>query len=163
MKNTAKDSIATRRIAFLCADGVDETSFNTMKKALEGKGAVVKVIAPKLGFINGSGKTPIKVDESFLTAASVVYDAVFIPAGEKSVTALSGEANAVHFVNEAYKHCKAIAAANADAFLKASYISTEGHDDGVTVSRNSFFEKSFIKAIAQHRFWERETARKVPA
>lgn len=163
MKNTVKNSIVTRRIAFLCADGVDETSFNSMKKVLEDKGAVVKVIAPKLGFIKGTGKIAIKVDESFLTATSVVYDAVFIPAGEKSVTVLSGDADAIHFVNEAYKHCKAIAASNAEAFLKASYIGTEASDDGLVLSKHAFFEKAFVKAIAQHRFWERETARKVPA
>lgn len=164
MASTNKTSIATRRIAFLAADGVDEASFNAMKKELENKGAVVKVIAPKLGAIKGSQGTAIKVDESFLTATSVVYDALFIPSGNKSIDALTKEADAVHFLNEAYKHCKAIAATSEGMpLLKSSYINIDANDGGIVIGKDTSFEKMFVKAIAQHRFWERETARKVPA
>jgi len=164
MAATNKTSIATRRIAFLAADGVDEASFNTMKKELENKRAVVKVIAPKLGAIKGSQGTAIKADESFLTATSVVYDALFIPSGKKSIDALTKEADAVHFLNEAYKHCKAIAATSEGMpLLKSSYINIDANDGGIVIGKDTSFEKMFVKAIAQHRFWERETARKVPA
>ena len=43
---------------------------------------------------------------SFLTATSVVFDAVYVPAGEKG---LLDNADAIHFINESYRHCKAIA------------------------------------------------------
>jgi catalase len=109
MTNTEKSSIATRIIAFLAADGVDENSLNIMKNALESEGAMVKIIAPKLGKIQGINGKEIKVDKSFLTAASVLFDAVYIPSGKKSVNALIAEADAIHFVNQAYKHCKSIA------------------------------------------------------
>lgn len=163
MKNTNKDSIATRRVAFLAADGVDEAALNSMKKTLEGKGAVVKIIAPKLGSIRSANGSAIPVDESFLQAASVCYDAVFIPGGKKSIQGLQAEADALHFVNEAYKHCKAIAASNDAAdFLNATYIDNAREDQGLILGSNAP-EKAFVKAIAQHRFWARETARKVPA
>lgn len=164
MKNTIKNSIATRRIAFLAADGVDDASLNSMKKALEAKGAMVKIIAPKLGFIKSAKGGVVKVDESFLQSASVCYDAVFIAGGKKSIDALKAEADAIHFVNEAYKHCKAIAADNDSIeFLKVSYIDVNSKDEGLIIEKNSLIEKAFIKAISQHRFWEREHARKVPA
>ncbi len=164
MKNTIKNSIATRRIAFLAADGVDGASLESMKKTLEGKGATVKIIAPKLGFIKSATGNAIKVDESFLTATSVVYDAVFIPGGKESMDALTREADALHFINEAYKHCKAIAATpSGEALLKASYINMDAKDEGVVIEKNEKLDKAFTKAIAQHRFWEREAARKVPA
>jgi catalase len=45
------DSIATRKIAILAADGVNEESINTVKNALQKQGALAEVIGPKLGFI----------------------------------------------------------------------------------------------------------------
>ena len=161
MKNTKKDSIATRVVAFLAADGVDEALLSTARKTLESKGAVVKIIAPKLGFIKGAKGEAIKIDESFLTTASVLFDAVFIPEGNKSIQKLIAESDAVHFINEAYKHCKAIASGTDGVeLLKASYVDLEAKDQGVVINKNI---NDFVKAIAQHRFWERESQRKVPA
>ncbi len=164
MKNTKKDSIATRKIAFLAADGVDANSLNSMKKTLESKGAVVKIIGPKLGSVKSMDNQVIHADESFLTATSVVYDAVFVPNGKKSIETLITESNAIHFLNEAYKHCKAIAAGTEGMeLLKASYIEFNTKDEGLIIEKNTSFEKAFVKSIALHRFWEREITRKVPA
>src|ERR1700749_1043744 len=111
MANTVKDSIASRKIAILAADGVDAGSLTTLKAALETEGAVVEVIAPKLGFITAENDEQIEVDQSFLGAASVLFDAVYVAGGTNCVATLEAEANAVHFLNESFKHCKAIAAA----------------------------------------------------
>jgi catalase len=171
MADTVKDSIVTRQIAFLAADGVDESSLNKMKQALEAAGAQIKIIAPHLGFISTEKGTKIKVDQSFLTASSVVFDAVYVPGGEKSSIALQDEPDAIHFINEAYKHCKAIAADGAGtqailvtgAGIKIHNEGKAGKENvtiGVLLDRNP---KEFIKAIAQHRFWQREKPGKVPA
>jgi len=79
-------------------------------------------------------------------------------------------------VNEAYKHCKAIAATGAGVdLLNASYIKTgkadsnKGNaieDGGVVIGSDAQAGKvatEFIKAIAQHRNWSRETKSQVPA
>ncbi|MBW4889997.1 catalase [Mucilaginibacter sp. HMF5004] len=169
--NTVKDSIKTRQIAFLTADGVDGESVKAMKAALVAEGAQVKIIAPHGGFIKDAKGGDVKVDMSFLTAASVLFDAVFIPAGDKSVAALSGNADAVHFVNETYRHCKAIAAdGNGADLLKETYVAAKLKQDkdasaGVISSDTAkgSLAKDFIAAIAQHRFWEREKKDKVPA
>ncbi|MGZ3883670.1 MAG: catalase, partial [Bacteroidia bacterium] len=163
MKNTVRESIATRQIAFLIAEGVNEASVKGMKKALTAKGAIVKLIAPELGEVKTAEGSSLPADESFLTAASVLYDAVFVPGGKKSINALLKEADAVHFISQAYRHCKAIAADDdATELLKAAYIDPAADDKGV-ITGKSGIEKSFTGAVAQHRFWEREAARKVPA
>ncbi len=161
MANTIKNSIKTRSIAILAANGVDENSLTSMKNALEAEGAKTKIVAPKLGTIKGADGNEIKVDQSFLTTASVLFDAVYIPSGAKSAGALIAEPDAVHFVNEAFKHCKAIAA-NGDGVdvLNQSYAAGKNEDGGIIIDKSS---KDFIHAIAQHRFWEREKQRKVPA
>lgn len=174
MANTIKNSIKSRKIAFLAADGVNGKTLSTVQKALIAAGATVHVIAPKLGFIHAENDELIAVDESFLTAASVLYDAVYVPGGLNSVASLEAEADAVHFLNEAFKHCKAIAAdSQAIQVLEATYFSKKLPADcsnesvlteGIVISADSDkLATQFIAAIAQHRFWDREKPRKVPA
>jgi catalase len=162
MANTIKDTIKSRKIAILAADGVDEKSLTLVKDALMAEGAVVEVIAPRQGFLAGS---KIEVDQSFLGAASVLFDAVYVAGGKAAVATLAGEANAIHFLNEAFKHCKAIGAAeDAMPVLEATYFGKKLPTEGVLVGKaDQTFSGSFIQAIAQHRFWEREKPRLIPA
>lgn len=170
MAGTVKDTIKTRTIAVLAADGVNDVTLSTMKKALLNEGAIVHIIAPHLGNITAETKEQIPVDQSLLTAASVLYDAVYVPGGKGSVASLQNDADAIHFLNEAYKHCKAIAAdADAGAVLEKTYFGKKLADkkamtDGVLMMSDiKKLSREFISAIASHRFWEREAERKVPA
>jgi catalase len=165
MAGTVKNTIKSRKVAILAADGVDGKSLNAVKAALEADGAIAEVIAPRLGAITTVGNEKLPVDQSFLTAASVLFDAVYVPGGEASVKALAAEANAVHFLNEAFKHCKAIAAdEGAKAVLDATYFGIAKQQPGLVIGNNAKkLSAEFIAAIAQHRVWEREPARKVPA
>ena len=174
MVNTIKDTIETRKIAFLAADGVDEASLKTVKAALEEEGAVVEVIAPRLNYIVSANDEQIAVSHSFLTASSVFYDAVYVPGGTNSVATIEADADAVHFLNEAFKHCKAIAAdESAVQVLEATYFSkkipsefseeTVLREGVIVVDNADTLADKFIIAIAQHRFWEREKPRKIPA
>ncbi|TWR31209.1 catalase [Mucilaginibacter pallidiroseus] len=166
MANTIKDSIKSRKIAILTADGADAGSVTNVKTALENEGAVVEVIAPRQGFVIAENDEQIEVDQSFLTAASVLFDAVYVAGGTNAVATLEAEANAVHFLNEAFKHCKAIAAhADAEQVLDATYFSKKiENDEGVIVSGDlKQLSADFINAIKQHRFWEREKPRLIPA
>ncbi len=174
MANTIKDTIRTRKIAILAADGVNLDSLKKVQAALKSEGAVTEVIAPHLGVIESESGEEVPVKRSFLTAASVLYDAVYVPGGTNSVASLKAEANAIHFLNEAFKHCKAIAADESarevlDATYFASKLPEDDGDDAVLsegVVINSNVKKlcsQFVKAIATHRFWEREKPRQVPA
>lgn len=168
MANTIKSTIKTRQIAILVANGVDENSLNSIKNALQAEGAQFKLIAPVLGYIKGSKGQSIKTDQGFLHTASVLFDAVFIPAGVKSAEGLIQEPDAIHFINEMYKHCKAIASeGEGKELIKASYIGKKLADKnnadalvGVLIDASP---KKFIAAVAQHRFWEREEKSQVPA
>lgn len=174
MANTPKDTIETRKIAFLTADGVDGKSLNTVKNALLAEGAVVEIIAPRLGYVLTEDDEQIPVDHSYLTAASVLYDAVYVPGGTNSVATVEAEADAIHFLNQAFKHCKAIAAdAQAIQVLEATYFVKKLPADfseesvlaeGLIVSDDAAdLAGKFVQAIEQHRFWDREKPRKIPA
>ena len=167
MAGTIKDTIKTRKIAFLVADGVDGDSIVEMQKALVLAGATIELIGAHHGKIITGTKQSLLVNESLLTSCSLFYDAVFVPGGKKSIDALSAEPDAIHFLNEAYKHCKAIASSSSAAPLLAkTYFAADvetGKDPGLVVVDGKDEINKFIKAIAGHRVWEREKARKVPA
>jgi len=179
MANTAKDSIKTRQVAILAADGVDDAALSRMKQSLAAAGAQAKVVAPRLGALKSANGPEIPIDFSLLTAGSVLFDAVYVPGSEKSVEILKGEGKALHFVQEAYKHGKAIAATGAGTeLLRVSYLGREvlpesssggsqlEMDEGVIMGRDARVDEvaaEFIKAIAQHRHWSREMKDEVPA
>jgi catalase len=139
---------------------------------------VIKIVAPRLGTVAGTAGTELKIDFSFLTCSSVLFDAVYVPGGEQSITALYKEPAAIHFLNEAYKHCKAIAATSEGvdllyaAFLKLDSLPGKREsknvvaEEGIIHSRAAQVGKvatEFIKAIAQHRAWSREKKDQPPA
>ncbi|MDQ0965201.1 catalase [Flavobacterium sp. W4I14] len=174
MATTIKNTVKSRKIAILAADGVNEQTLSKVKDFLVAQGAVVHIIAPRLGEIISAGGKDIAVDESLLTAASVLYDAVYVPGGANSVNALSGEANAIHFLNEAFKHCKAIAAdKQALQVLESTYFAKKlpAEDANGTALREGILiteditalTKTFAEMIALHRFWDCEIQRKIPA
>ncbi len=176
MANTIKNTIQTRQVAILAANGVDDDALNKMKTALKAKGAQTKIISLKLGSIKGSSGAVLKVDQAFLGAASVLFDALYIPGGSASIDALTNEPGATLFINEAYRHCKAIAATGEGVdLLQSTFAGKKINDSGkkenkslanlgiITSNEVSKTITDFIKAIAQHRFWEREVISKVPA
>jgi catalase len=170
MAGTIKNTIKTRKIAFLVGDGVSGASVDAMKKLLMAEGAVVELIGTHGGAVQTDKKAALTVDETLLTSCSVLYDAVFVPAGDKSIAALAAEADALHFLNEAYKHCKAICFdQGAEKLMEKTYFNLGGKDKkatadlGLITGTGKDLADHFIKAIAGHRVWEREKPRMVPA
>lgn len=179
MASTPKDSIKTRKVAFLVADGFDEATVLNMTKALEAAGAMAKLVAPHGGTLLGAKGKELAVDFSLLTTSSVLFDAVYVPGGADSVAALLKEADAVQFINETYKHCKAIAATGEGVELLRATSACDGLQveegakelsavmrDGLIVGVAADARKvadDFIASIAQHRHWSREQKAEVPA
>ncbi|HET9315775.1 MAG TPA: catalase [Vicinamibacteria bacterium] len=168
MGNTVKGVVKTRRVAVLAADGVDAASLAVMRKALTTAGAQAKLVAPRLGMIQTSDGSAVPADFSFLTAASVLFDAVYVPGGAASAATLQGNADAIHFVDEAFRHCKTIAAtAEGLDLLALTAAARAGRDDpGVIAERGggaSLVGARFIAAMGEHRHWTREAGRQVPA
>jgi catalase len=170
--NFPNDSIKTRKVAFLIADGFDNSAVAEMKQALLTAGAAAMTVAPRLGMLMGINGEQIKADFSFLTASSVLFDAVYVPGGEESVAALRDVPEAADFLSEAYKHCKTIAANSAGVELLATSLAGKFREsdeagDGVAITEGIVTAREgtvkdvaagFIEAIARHRHWEREPA-----
>jgi catalase len=155
-------TIATRKVAFLVADGVSKASVDKMKKALEAEGAKAVLISTQVGKLKYKEGGTEDVAHSYLIEASVCYDAVYTPDGD-SVKALHDEPDYFHFINEAFRHCKALAfAKGAEELLKGSYIKHQKEDVGLVLESQHNLTKDFIHAMKGHRIWDREKSRKVP-
>jgi catalase len=179
MVNTVEPTIKGRKVAVLAADGVDAAQVDGMKAALTGGGATVEIVAPVLGDIIGANGAALHVDKTLLSAASIMYDAVFVPGGDASVATLHQNGDAVHFVSEAFKHCKPIAAAGAglDLLLAANITGAppDGQSpaaelqnlDGVVVEQSAptvnGLATRFADAIKPHRFFARANTAMIPA
>jgi catalase len=174
MANTVKDTIKGRRVAILAADGVDGAQVDAVKKALTAAGAKAEVISKFLGSIKSADGKDVNVDKSGVTTGSIMYDAVYVPGGDKSVATLKGQGDALHFVQEAYRHAKPIGASGAGVdLLVAAQLPNAGKqasgvasDNGVVTTRDSkldAFIQQLTTAIAQHRHWQRAQREAVPA
>jgi len=178
-ERTVMDTIRTRKVAILLADGFDNDDLMQVKQALSAKGAYPVIISQFHGMVRSMDGKEVEVDKSYVTTGSIVYDAVFIPGGKDHISTLKSQGYAIHFINEAYKHCKPIGATGegidllmetdikgvtlAPADSKGSVTS----DQGVVTVRKaadlSSFKQQFFDAIAKHRHWDREKKEQVPA
>jgi len=167
--NFPNATIKTRKVAFLIAEGFDDVAMRQMKQSLLTAGALAMTVAPHLGTVSGVSGEAVKVDFSLLTGASVLFDAVYVPGGEKSVATLKEINEAAEFVAEAYKHCKTIGASGAGVeLLEVAGISTgdqevpAAEDPGIIIDRigtDGNISTQFISAMGHHRHWAREQVR----
>ena len=164
MADTVKNTVKSRQIAILAAAGVNETQLNNMVNKLKAAGAQPVIIAPNLGVIKSEKGGELMADKRLPNTSSVLFDAVYVPGGAASVKKLLTLPDAIHFVNQAWKHCKVIAAdKEGRQLLEASYAGGEQHataEYGVLIDKTP---ADFIDAVAQHRFWQREESSAVPA
>ncbi|MEH2084289.1 MAG: catalase [Nostoc sp.] len=174
LEKMPEKTIKSRRIAILAADGVNAQELGALQQALMQQGAHAKIVATHGGKIRGDDGQEIPVEMTFVTAASVMFDAVYVPGGAQSIKTLKQEGEAINFINEAFKHCKTIAATSEGvellsmANIEGVKLSQDGarSEMGVVTSSESDLKSvadDFISAIAQHRHWMRYQKEMVPA
>ncbi|VTU38277.1 Catalase HPII [Variovorax sp. PBL-H6] len=177
MVDSGDGSIKTRQVAILAVDGIDSASLKPIREAIEQAGAQCKVVGPRLGTVTSASKRQLEVDATFLTMPSVMFDAVLVPAGAPGAEAMARNGEAVHFVLEAYKHCKAICTVGEGVQLLSRLgigSDAKSFPPGVVVAAtpttnlgdNTAAVKiahDFVAAIARHRHWDRPDIEGVPA
>ncbi|MDQ2860178.1 MAG: catalase [Pseudomonadota bacterium] len=152
------DSIKGRKIAILAGEGVDAAHLKAIKDAAAVHGALVELIAAQAGTVTDSAGKSQTVNRAQPNAPSVVYDAVIVPGGA-SAAVLAKSGLAVHFVNEAYRHGKPIAAiGGGKALLDACAIGPAKAVDGVIVGDAKAAIDGLIAALKRHRFPRRAIA-----
>jgi catalase len=119
--NRAQPGIKTRKIALLAAPGADAATLKTVRDALAKEGATALVVAPTLAPIDG-----VVPDATIAGMPSVMFDAVFVTGGETASQTLAQSGDARHFVAEAFRHLKALAAIDTGRLLLAAAVARAG-------------------------------------
>ncbi len=168
MEHAQLETIESRKVAILAADGVDVNHLNSVVEALDARDASFEIVSGSLGTLTGDDGSEVAVDANHPITGSIMYDAVFVPGGEESVAALKGTGEPTHFLAEAVKHKKPVGATGAGTELFGTIDLPEAYVSEDKLSSNAGivsapspdtldeFVSEFIEAIEQHRHWERD-------
>ena len=141
----------TRKIAVLVGDGFDPGLIDILSGFKE-QGTMPEIVSDHGGNVQGEDGTFLKVDHTFLTADSVLFDAVYVASAQGKTPSFKKEAS--FFVEEAFTHYKPIAS-NFGGDQLLNELQLIGKLGVVSKETGDIFVESFTKAIAQHRFWDR--------
>jgi catalase len=139
-------------VAILTASGVDARSVTRTQAALSDAGAVVRVLAARLGSLDTPNGEPVEPDATFETMPSVLFDAVVVPDGDGAADELSGLGHVREFIRDQFRHGKAILMLGAGERVVA--------DAGVPVNEGEDWAlvrdiAAFMGAVGKHRNWDR--------
>ena len=156
MEYTVKSPKA-RKVAVLVAQGFDKAQLKAVIGAICEAGAKYELVSFQLGQVDGA-----EIGQTFATASSVLYDAVYVPGGAHART-LQKSMDAMQFIAEAYKHFKPIGLAGEAACLlpQAKQEPAQGGDPqaGVITGKDpAEFARQFIEALAEGRHYARGAA-----
>jgi len=158
MIKKAEPTLKGRKVAALVTDGTDDMMLEALRTAVEKEGAVLAIVAPKIGGVTTASGKKLPADQALSGAPSVFFDAVVALPSSEGGTLLAQEAAAIDWLRDAFGHLKAIGYVETAApmFAKAGIVRDAGVVDlGSDVP-------AFIKAAKQHRIWDREPTVRTP-
>ena len=147
-------SIRGRKVAILTAPGVDAGSVTHTQTALSDEGAVVRLLAARLGSVDAADGERIEPDATFETMPSVLFDAVVVPDGDGAARELTSLGQVREFLKEQFRHGKAILMlGSGERVVEEAGVPTNDGPDWALVRDTA----AFIEAVARHRNWDRTT------
>ena len=156
--NKAEPTLMGRKIAALVTDGTDDAMLATLRSAVEDEGAMLAIVAPKIGGVTTAKGKKLPADQALSGAPSVFFDAIAVLPSTDGAASLVKEAAAIDWLRDAYGHLKAIGFIDAaePMLTKAAIELDEGT---VNLAQDV---QPFIEAAKNHRIWEREPSLRTP-
>jgi catalase len=97
-----------RRVALLVEDGSDGVHVQRLRQAVTQVGAVLKIVAPKLGGVRLADGSHLSANGQLSGTPPVMFDAVAVVLSDAGAQNLLREAAAIDFVRDAFGHLKAL-------------------------------------------------------
>jgi catalase len=162
--------IRSRSVAILVADGVDGKSLATVKAALHAAGAMVHLIAPRLGPVKPASGDPFDATGTLENSAPVLFDGLVLPDGAGCVKTLGGHVEVIDFIANQFRHGKTLLAIGASQALleragASPSLASGEPDPGILIAAAAKAERTaadFIAALGRHRHPEREAGALAP-
>ena len=151
-QENTKKMLDTLKVAVILANGFKEDVLPTIDKIKSNK-LKVEIISDKLGRVKGIDNKELEVGHTFLTADSVLFDAIFAIGGNDRDEKF--DSDATNFIKEAYMHYKPIGAVHNGR----KWLEKDGMASGVGVvieEDKALFMEKFLNAVAAHRHWDRK-------
>ncbi|NPC54217.1 catalase [Caenimonas soli] len=157
-------SIQGRKIAILVAPGVNGAEIGKVQQALVDKGAVARLVGPRIGPVKTADAQTLDADASLENEPGFLFDALVLPDGKEAAVALAADGHTMEFIKDQYRHCKTILALGASkALLEKAGIPLKAADGkadpGLILSDGAAGPalEAFVDGIAKHRHFGRET------
>ncbi|MCB4770495.1 catalase [Ancylobacter sp. Lp-2] len=154
-------SFKGRKVGVLVSNGCDGELLKALQAAIEKEGAVMEVIAPKVGGVETADGTKVVAKHMIDGGPSVLFDAVALLLSEEGAERLTGEAAARDFVADAFAHCKFIGFTPAALPLIAKAGVAPDADEGLMILDDASSVAEFIESCRKLRLWAREAAVKL--
>ncbi|MET0700402.1 MAG: catalase [Mycobacterium sp.] len=140
-----------RKIGIIADAGSDLAGVAKLVKAAAALGVTALVVAP-VGGVLKSGRRQVTVDRTLATTRSIEFDALVIASG----TAATADIKLVVLLQEAFRHCKAVASwGDGHAVLKSARIPLKGPGIQVAQEMDKAFTTNLAAALGLHRAWGR--------
>ncbi|MFN3661887.1 catalase [Yoonia sp.] len=147
------DSFKGRKLGVLVTDGIDGDLLDALMQSFTEEGAMVALIATKIGGITTAQGQKVPADHIIDGAPSVLFDAVAILATEAEVENLQSMHPVRNFVADAVAHAKFIAFSAAAESLVLS--AQDDPDAGMFILSDVGDAAPFVQACGALRFWDR--------
>jgi catalase len=146
-------TLAGRKVGVLLGAGFDAKIKKDLVSQIKSEKAKAAIVTSKIqGEVDAQGQL-VPADMALRSSPSVLFDAVVILAGPDGDKKLASDPNAIGFVMDAVRHCKAVGFSGIPSLAKAAGVKEE---PGVADVTGKSGVKGFINAARKGRFWERE-------
>ena len=159
-------SIRGRKVALLVAPGVEAEAIQRLQAALAQRGAVGRLVGPRIGPMRTAAGGMLDADASLENEPGFLFDGLVLPDGDEAVAALAQDGHTAEFIRDQFRHCKTILALGASRLLLthagvplAMDKSLAQGGTGLIVVEPGAEESgaaAFLEALARHRHVGRE-------
>jgi catalase len=146
-------SFKGRKVGALVTDGVDINILEALKAALKNEGALLEIVAPKVGGVEASDGTWIQAAQKVDGGPSVPYDAVALLPSEERNSWRKSRPRATS-LPMLFAHMKFIGYVEPAAILFGKAGVPESRDEGFILLKGADCS-AFIAACRQLRYWAR--------
>ena len=156
---TSPGLVESRKVALLVTKKTAFAEIKSVRNALTAAGIAAELVFPGA---DASALNSVKkdVDKYLHATPSVVYDGVIVLTNEESYQNPEDLGHALRFIAQGFKHCKTIGAdGNGSRLVSAATMGlAEKSTIGcvfATKTKTVTMVDTFVKALAEHRHWER--------
>lgn len=144
----------TLEVGVLIGHGFNATEVDQTLKALKHHGVRYSIIGEKLGVIRSADGYQLTVEKTLVSTSSVLFDSIYVVGGTAGNQAKFNH-DIICYIQEAFEHYKPIGVATTGTtFFNAAGV--EAGPGVVFALGNADFNRVFVQAIAQQRFWMRK-------